>query len=293
MTPLALGLVIAAALLHAGWNVVAKHAGGGPHLPILCALGVALLWAPAGLWFGWSAVPAWGWLPWAMVLASGLVHLVYFRCLLRGYRESDLTVVYPVARGTGPLLTSLAAIVVLGERPSVGSVAGVLAICGGIVLLAGGPALWRGAKDAVSRTRVRAGLIWGATTGMLIAMYTVIDGYSVKVLMLSPILVDYCANALRVPFLVPGALRDRAGFRQALRTQWRHALLIALVSPMGYVLVLYAVRMAPLSHVAPARELSMLFVALIGGRLLGEGDRGWRVAGALCMALGVVVLAAS
>ncbi len=291
MPPLALALVITAALLHASWNVVAKHAGGGTYLPMLCALGVGLLWAPVAIWFGWSVVPQWGWLPWAIVLASGVVHLVYFRCLLRGYQASDLTVVYPVARGTGPMVTSLAAIVVLDEQPSLASVLGLLAICGGIVLIAGGPALWRDVGDARARLRLRVGLGWGALTGVLIAMYTVIDGYAVKVLMLAPILVDYFANLLRVPFLLPEVARDPGGFMQALRRQWRHALAIAVVSPMSYVLVLYAATMAPLSHVAPARELSMLFVALIGGRLLGEGDRGLRVAGALCMALGVIALA--
>ena len=84
---------------------------------------------------------------------------------------------------------------------------------------------------------------------------------------------------------------DRAGFAEALRTQWKHALVMATLSPLAYVLVLYAARLAPLSHVAPAREVSMLFAALIGGRLLGEADRGWRLAGAVCMGAGVAALA--
>jgi drug/metabolite transporter (DMT)-like permease len=75
------------------------------------------------------------------------------------------------------------------------------------------------------------------------------------------------------------------------RIQWRSALVVAVLGPLGYVLVLYAVRLAPLSHVAPAREVSMLFAALIGGRMLGEGDRGWRIVGALCIAGGVAGLA--
>jgi drug/metabolite transporter (DMT)-like permease len=98
-------------------------------------------------------------------------------------------------------------------------------------------------------------------------------------------------NLLRVPFLLPSALRDRSGFVVAARTQWRYALVVATLGPLAYVLVLYAATMAPLSHVAPAREVSMLFAALIGGRLLGEGDRGVRVAGAACIAAGVAALA--
>ena len=110
-------------------------------------------------------------------------------------------------------------------------------------------------------------------------------------MLISPIVIDYFGNAFRLPFLLPVALRDRAGFTHALRVQWRYALVVAVISPLGYVLVLYAVQMAPLSHVAPAREVSMLFATLIGGKLLGEGERGWRLAGAACIAAGVVSLA--
>ena len=110
-------------------------------------------------------------------------------------------------------------------------------------------------------------------------------------LLLSPILVDYVGNLFRVPFLLPAALRDRRGFAVLWRAQWRAALVVAVLGPLGYVLVLYALRLAPLSHVAPAREVSMLFAALLGGRLLGEGDRATRLAGAVCIAGGVAALA--
>jgi drug/metabolite transporter (DMT)-like permease len=126
---------------------------------------------------------------------------------------------------------------------------------------------------------------------VLIAGYTLIDGYAVKVALISPILVDYLGNLARIPLQPPSALRDRAGFAAAWRQQWRHAVLMAVISPLAYVLVLYAARLAPLSHVAPAREVSMLFAALIGGCLLGEADRGWRLAGAGLMAAGVGALA--
>ena len=107
----------------------------------------------------------------------------------------------------------------------------------------------------------------------------------------SPLLVDYFGNVLRIPFLAALVWPVRAGLREAWRTQWQHALVVAALGPIGYVLVLYAVTMAPLSHVAPAREVSMLFAALIGGKLLGEGDRGLRLAGAACIAFGVIALA--
>jgi drug/metabolite transporter (DMT)-like permease len=287
----ALLLVLVAALLHALWNIAAKKAGGGAPFVLLSALMIVVLWGPVGIWAGWGVVPHWGALEWGLVLASGVTHLVYYRVLLRGYRLSDLTVVYPVARGTGPLVSAFGALLLLGETMGLLGLAGVLAVTGGVFLVAGGPGLWARAHDPAQRERVRLGVGYGAITGLLIAGYTLIDGYAVKVALMSPILVDYVGNLVRIPFMLPGALRDPAGHLAAWRSQWRHALLVAAISPLAYVLVLYAATMAPLSHVAPAREVSMLFAAMLGGRLLGESDRGWRLAGAACIAAGVAGLA--
>jgi drug/metabolite transporter (DMT)-like permease len=291
MSWFALALVLVAALLHAAWNVAAKKAGGNHHFVLMGAVLIVLLWAPLGLWVARDAVPRWGATEWGLIVASALVHVVYFNVLLKGYRVSDLTVVYPVARGTGPLLSSVGAMVLLAETPSLWSLLGLAAVVAGIWLIAGGPSLWQKAHDPAQRARVMAGLGWGGLTGVLIAGYTLIDGYAVKVVLISPILVDYLGNAARIPFMLPSVWRDRAGFAAAWRSQWRYALLMAAISPLAYVLVLYAVQLAPLSHVAPAREVSMLFAALIGGRLLGEADRGLRVAGAACIAAGVAALA--
>jgi drug/metabolite transporter (DMT)-like permease len=287
----ALALVLAAALLHATWNIVAKHSGGDQRFSLIGSLQLVVMWAPVGVWAAWDALPLWTWREWAFVGASAVVHLVYFNTLLRGYRVSDLTVVYPVARGTGPLLSACGAVLVMGERPGWLGAAGIAGIAIGVFLIAGGPSLWAKAHDPAQRERVRLGLAYGGATGALIAGYTLIDGYAVKVMLISPILIDYFGNWLRIPFLLPVAWRDPAGLREAWRTQWKHALVVAALGPIGYVLVLYAVTMAPLSHVAPAREVSMLFAALIGGRLLGETDRGLRLIGAACIASGVIALA--
>ena len=291
MSATALGLVLFAALLHAYWNVVAKRTGGDARFAFIAALFLVVVWAPLGVWSAWDALPGWGLVEWAVLLASAIVHVVYFTTLLRGYRLSDLTVVYPVARGTGPLLASLGALLWLGESMSALAALGVAGVVVGVFFIAGGPGLWAKAHDPLQRARVRAGIGWGAATGALIAGYTLIDGYAVKMLLISPILVDYVGNVFRLPFLLPAALRDRRGFREVWRVQWRAALVVAVLGPLGYVLVLYAVRLAPISHVAPAREVSMLFAALIGGRLLGEGDRTLRLAGAGCIAAGVGALA--
>jgi len=291
MSLTALALVLLAAVMHASWNIVAKRAGGDSRFALVSALWVVVLWAPVALWFGWDELPRWGLAQWAVVTASAAVHLLYFNTLLRGYREADLTVVYPVARGSAPLVTAAAAVLLLGESLTPAALAGVAAVCAGVFLVAGGPGLWRQAQDPAARSRVKAGLRWGALTGLLIAGYSVIDGYAVKVLLVGPILLDYFSNLLRMFLLLPMALRDRPAFLDAARTKWKPALVLGLLAPAGYVMVLYAMTLTPLSRVAPARELSMLVAALLGGHLLGEGDRHWRLAGAACIALGVAGLA--
>ncbi|MDP3615018.1 MAG: EamA family transporter, partial [Rubrivivax sp.] len=199
----ALALVLLAALLHATWNIAAKRAGGDQRFTLLTSLLTSVLWLPAGLWFGWHEVPRWGWPEWGIVSLSAAVHLLYFNTLLKGYRVADLTVVYPLARGSGPLLTAGAAVVLLGESLSALGLAGVLAVCGGIFLIAGGPSLWRHTADPAQRARTRAGVRWGLLTGALIAAYSVIDGYAIKVLAIGPVLFDYACNVLRLPLQLP------------------------------------------------------------------------------------------
>ena len=108
---------------------------------------------------------------------------------------------------------------------------------------------------------------------------------------MSPILLDYFGNLVRLAVLAPTLAVGRKTLPDLWRRQWKYAVVVAAISPLGYVLVLYALQTAPLSHVAPAREVSMLFAALIGGQLLREDDRALRVAGAACIALGVMAVA--
>lgn len=291
MTFTALGLVIFAGLIHASWNIAAKKAGGDSRFAFFTAMVMMVFWAPVGLWLGWQQVPQWDALAWAFIIASGIIHVGYYTVLLRGYRKSDLTVVYPLARGSGPLMSSLFAILVLGEQISALGLTGVLAVVGGVFLVAGGPALFRPSDDPARISRVRKGVVYGLVTGVFIASYTVVDGYAVKVLLLSPILLDYMGNFVRLVFLFSPVVRDLPAARLLWRAQWKYAAMVGIVSPISYVLVLYAMQTAPMSHVAPAREVSMLFAALLGGHLLGEGDRMARLAGAACIAFGVIALA--
>lgn len=291
MPPGALALVLLAGLIHASWNIAAKKAGGDIRFAAFTTVVNAVAWAPLGLWLAWRDVPRWGAAEWGLLVASAVLHSGYYLMLLRGYRKADLTVVYPLARGSGPLLSSMVAVVLLGERISALGALGIAGVVGGVFLIAGGPALWRRAALPGDRERIRKGMFYGVASGVFIAGYTVVDGYAVKVLLLSPILVDYVGGLLRLFLVVPPVLRDVPTARRLWRAQWKYAVFVGIVSPVSYVLVLYAMQTAPLSLVAPAREVSMLFAALIGGQLLGEGDRWLRLLGAGFIAAGVMALA--
>jgi drug/metabolite transporter (DMT)-like permease len=287
----ALVLVVLAGLVHAIWNIAAKKADGDVRFAFFIAIFTLLVWAPAGIYLGGQQLANWGPAQWACVAASGLIHVLYFVVLFRGYRKSDLTVVYPLARGSGPLISSMVAIVLFGEHISALGFAGIAAVVFGVFLVAGGPGIWTTLKTEAQRARIRKGMQYGVLTGLTIASYTLVDGYAIKVLHMSPILMFYMACCVQALLMLLPVLQDVGMAQQHWRRQWKYALLVGAVSPVSYVMVLYALQIAPLSHVAPAREVSMLFAALLGGHLLGEGDRLVRLFGAACIGLGVVALA--
>jgi drug/metabolite transporter (DMT)-like permease len=192
--------------------------------------------------------------------------------------------VYPLARGTGPLLSFCGAIFFLHERPSLLAGAGAILITFGILLSSGGLAARR-------RKQSYASVFWGVATGCTIACYTLVDGYSVKALLISPILVEYAGNLFRAVILSRGAYLRRASLRLEYREYWEEATAIALLTPLGYIMVLFAMKLAPVSHVAPMREMSMLIGMYFGARFLNEGQWRRRLIGAACIAGGVTALA--
>jgi drug/metabolite transporter (DMT)-like permease len=288
-----LGLVLLAGLIHASWNIAAKKAGGDVRFATFSSILVTLIWGPLGLWLGWHVVPTWGLLEWGLVTASGAVHVLYYIALLRGYRKSDLTVVYPLARGSGPLLTSLVAIVFLGEHLTLLGAVGIAGVVAGVFFIAGGRGMLRAAHDPARHAAIKSGIKYGLLTGVFIAAYSVVDGYAVKFVAMSPILLDYFGNLVRVALLLPAIVRDRATARAHWRAQWKYALLVAAVSPLAYVLVLFALTRAPVSLVAPVRESSVVIGALLGARVLGEGHGRRRIVAATAIALGIAALAVS
>jgi len=284
MTGLAIALVLAAALIHASWNYFLKKSGGGIGFVWAFAALSSLIYAPLALGvvivqhFQFSAEAL------AFILVSAVLHTAYYLLLDRGYRYGDLSVVYPLARATGPLLTVLVAVALLGERPGIVAMCGAALVVGGALFLAANPARLREAGAA-------RGVMFALLTGCMIASYTVVDKQAVSAFLIPPILQDWGANLGRVIVMAPLALRRREEVRLAWSRQKKAVILVALLCPLSYILVLTAMVFTPVSYVAPAREISILFAALMGAHWLQEGDVRRRVAAAGAMALGVVALA--
>jgi drug/metabolite transporter (DMT)-like permease len=284
MTTGALILVLAAAVIHATWNLLNKQASGHPTFTWLVAVLSAAFYAPATI----TIIEIWrlkiGFVEVGMMAGSAALHTAYFVLLNQGYRAGDLSLVYPLARGTGPLLASGAAIIFLGERPSLIAMTGVLLIIGGVFVLTGNLA-------KLSRDDNRSAVGYALITGLFIAAYTLWDKQAVSRFAIAPIVLDWGANVGRSILLTPYALK----FSDEAVNEWREhkweAIGIAILIPLSYILVLTAMQFTPVSYVAPAREISILIGTAMGTRLLAESDAPRRLGAACAMVLGVIALA--
>jgi drug/metabolite transporter (DMT)-like permease len=286
MPIVALVLLLVAAISHASWNLLVKHAAASRHFNWFYSTGTVVLYAPLALCIGYRAWPFVTPVVMLCLVATGILHIGYSEALQRGYRAADLSVVYPVARGTAPFIAFIGAVVLLRETPSWLALLGLVFVIAGVFLIAGGPRILNAAL-------ARRGLAWGAMTAVLIAAYTLVDGYSVKVLFVSPILVDYAGNTFRAIALAPKALRDRDALFSDYRQHWLPALGVSILGPFAYILVLFAMTLAPISHIAPAREISMVIGAYFGSRLFNEGARRTRTLAAAMILTGVMCLTLS
>jgi drug/metabolite transporter (DMT)-like permease len=280
VTPLALALVLVAAFAHAGWNALSKRAPGGAAfvwtqqvVGSICMVPVAA----AGWWLDDGARVSLVIV--LMGVASGCSHAAYFVLLQRGYSTGDLSLVYPLARGTGPVFATAGAIAILGERPGPVALAGTAAIAVGVVLLLATRGLSRGPA-----------LAYAVLTGLLIGVYTVWDGHAVRASHAEPLVYLLITNVTIVAALTPAALRDRATVRLLLRDYRRVVVAVGVLSPFAYALVLFATRLVGVSYVAPAREVSILIGAVIGTRYYAERGGWQRIAGAAAIVGGVIAL---
>jgi len=286
MSALALMMVLGAALLHALWNLAAKRVSSGLPFVIATNLVIAPLYVPVI-----AVLLLWGrpHVPWSemwVVGVSSLIKLGYALVLQHAYRKGDFSLVYPLARGTGPLLAVTAAILLLGERPGPWVLTGAALIIGGVYLLTGGHRLLR-----ADHAHLVAAVKFGVLTGVFIASYSVWDAHAVAGRGIPPLLFDAGTGWVMLVVLAPIMRRRWPEVAAVWRAHRREVLIVSLLSPVAYVLVLTAVTFTPLTHVAPVREVSMLFGTLLGARVLREGDLRRRLGAAAAMAAGVMLIA--
>jgi drug/metabolite transporter (DMT)-like permease len=270
MATSALLLALAAAVVHALWNVLLARSSDPPAATAVALVVAELVFAPV-TWATWDVDSS----VWPFVVASSAHQLAYFTLLVSAYRIAPLSVVYPIARGTAPVLVLLVGVVALGRGTSVGQVVGVCLVGAGVLLV-------RGLRPAFGR-----GASLGLAIACVIAAYTLVDKDGLQ----HAAAIPYLALTMIAPSAIYAAAVARARGRAALRAQLSPATVVAGIATFGaYALVLLALERASAASVAAVRETSVVLAALLAGRVLRERV-GWeRLAGAAAVALGIALL---
>lgn len=270
-------LALGAAILHAGWNLWVKQSGDrwmalwGQMFAAgaMCLVALIVIGAGTGRF-----VPAG--FPWWPVAASGVVHLYYVVGLARAYDIGDFSVTYPIARGTGALLAALGGLLFLGDSLSPVALTGILVAVAGMVLLAG----------RADSAHVHAGLVVAVTIGA----YSLIDSHGSRVSdgNLYPLFLFVSIAAFLTLHGLMAGKRD--AMVEAMRTTWPRYALAGAASALTYWMVLVAVQSAPVGYVTALRESSVVLVALLGTRYLGEEHMRRRLLAATVVVAGLALL---
>jgi drug/metabolite transporter (DMT)-like permease len=275
---IALALILFSAVVHAVVNILTKRAENKYAMRLLIGVFSSILVAPALFFLPLpSGLAVW------MLVATAFVHAIYELLLVKSYESAAFSAVYPVARGTGPLFTTLGAILLLHEHPSSVALAGIVMVCGGVIAIG----LSHRASDGVA-----TGLVYALGTGLTIGIYTLIDATGVRSVVqpLTYVLWFFVAHGLCVLVTAPG-IRGRAVVIEA-RRQWRLGILLGALSIATYGSAMLAYRYGATAQLAALRETSVLFGTALAMNVLGEpmNRRRWLAAGAI--AAGAIMLQA-
>nr|EKW7426713.1 EamA family transporter [Proteus mirabilis] len=278
-----LAMILTASVAHAVWNIASKYKKEDTLVFVWAYSCIsALLWVPISLILIANGQQNFNWQLVIAALISSILHIAYSLILQSGYERAELGIVYPIARGSGPVLTILFATLLMGEQLSAHALFGALLVIAGIFVVTGNP--FR------SRSRPLQGLQWGVATGAAIACYTLWDGYAVITLHLGP--VSYYANTILLQSLImtPAVMRRQHRIQTAVRIDIIPILIIAVCSPLAYILVLTAMQSMPLALVAPLRESSIVIGSLFSYYLFRENHLARRIAGAVVVLSGISVI---
>jgi len=279
MDPIVLTLVLTAAVLHASWNAIVKS-GGDPWIRLAIGTGVGTIIAALALPFlEFPNAEAWPY-----ILASVVIHQVYFSCVALQYHFGDLSHVYPISRGAAPILVAAGAFIFAGETLSPGGIAAVVLICTAILSLTMGTEWhqndWRG-------------VFFALCTAATIAGYTIVDGIGGRT-------ADDVFAYIAYLFLLDGILfgiivifKRRRTLAPTLKAHWKKGAIGGVLSFFAYALVIWAMNITPMTYVSALRETSVILAVLIGTRLMGEPFGTRRILAATAVAAGVVMLQVS
>jgi drug/metabolite transporter (DMT)-like permease len=270
--------VLAAAAFHAGWNALLKINLEPFIATSLVAAASGLLALPAAFVVGVPDAVAWPY-----VVASAAIHILYYLSLAQAYRFGDLGQVYPIARGTAPLMTATVASSWLGEGLGPYGWAGVIILAAGILLLA-----LRGGRARAPFDRTSVG--FALLNALTITAYTLVDGLGARA---SGAPLQYTVWL----FLLSGATMGVYGFARIgprlvgdFAGHWRLTLGAAALSTAAYGIAIWAMTVAPIALVAALRETSVLFAALLGMVLLREPILPTRIVAALLVLAGMALV---
>lgn len=277
MTPFIIGLVLLAALLHAGWNAMAKS-GGTPQYSIASYRLVNAVWCLPLLFFFPVPLAA----SWPMLLASTIIHTAYYYTLSKSYRSGDLSQVYPLFRGLAPVLVVLGAALVANEYLSAGAMLGIGLVSAGLISIT----FAGGTLGKIPGPALR----WGLATSVFIGAYTVADGMGVRAAgnPFSYILWLFILEPIPIGLWLLAT--DRAGWFGYMRAKPGKITAGALAAATAYAMVIYAMSVAPMGMVSSLRETSVIFAALIGTLMFREPFGRPRIIAAILVCLGVVLI---
>ena len=270
--------VLFAAACHAGWNALIKVGLDPLSTTTLISIGSALV---ALVLFPFVGLPAWGAWPW--LVASVAIHLIYFASLIESYRTGDLGQVYPIARGSAPLMTAAATTVIVGERLSLVGWTGILALVAGVLLLSA-----RGSRDLAVVDRRAIG--FALFTAITVCGYSVVDGIGARA-STNPNAYTVCLFVGIALVMVPYALyRDGRDVIPAMHLYWRRGLAGGALQFLSYGIAIWAMTIVPIAVVAALRETSVLFGAAIAVVVLKEPLRTVRIVAALMIVCGLILI---
>ncbi|MGI9372909.1 MAG: EamA family transporter [Hyphomicrobiales bacterium] len=278
MEPIIVFAVLAAAIMHASWNALIKT-----------GLDKFLSISMMSLFMGLLALLALPFVPfpdqytWMWIIISAVLHTGYKLFLIRAYAAGDLSQVYPLARGTAPLITAFASFALLGEHLGTFTIAGIFVLCAGVWLMCvqGGMGVKKLDKPAIA---------YALGTSLFIAAYTITDGiggrgatsvtsYTMWMFALDAVIMMTVCLSVRGINAVP-----------SMMSEWKSGLIAAALSVCAYWIVIWAMTQAPIAAVAALRETSVLAALLISVVVLKEKVNLWRIWAAITILAGVVLL---